>query len=399
MAAQPPFVGSGGLEDVSAFSPADVWGVGGVFTQADQIGHTLIQHFDGTSWSTQASPDGPGGAPQSSLSGVSAVAADDAWAVGTYVRPDNLVRTLIAHWDGVSWTRVKSPNAGQPAGGQLDDVTAVATDDVWAVGSYGQGAPSRTLIEHWDGTAWSVVPSPNKGPFPNSLSAIDAVAPDDIWAVGTWFTKAFVDRTLTLHWDGASWQRVKSPNAGRSATANDLVAIAAVAADDVWAVGIRGLRTLTMHWDGSAWSVMPSPTPGGNADLAGVVALAPDDVWAVGGRVDRQENAIQTLVEHWDGAAWSVVASANKGPSDNHLWAVTAAPGRMIAVGDRFVGSGLGSLAPLILERCAPEVLTGRQPGQAHPVSAAPPTIAPCPLSVSRPTSSPPVTSRRRSRS
>lgn len=354
VSAQPPFVGSGGLDDVSAFSPTDIWGVGGVFTESDQIGHTLIQHFDGTSWSTVASADGPGDAPLSSLSGVSAVAAGDAWAVGAYIRPNNLVRTLIERWDGVSWTQVASPNAGQPAGGQLGDVVALATDDVWVVGSYGQGAPSRTLIEHWDGVSWSVVPSPNKGPFPNSLSAIDAVATDDIWAIGTWFTKAFVDRTLILHWDGVSWQRVESPNAGPTGAANDVVAVAAIAADDVWAVGLRGLRTLAMHFDGVEWSVVPSPTPGGNAGLAGVVAVAPDDVWAVGGRVDRQENAIQTLVEHWDGATWSVVESANKGPSDNHLWAVTAASGRMIAVGYRFVGSGLGSLAPLVLERCAP---------------------------------------------
>jgi hypothetical protein len=354
VAAQPPFVGSGGLDDVSALSPTNFWGVGGVFTESDQIGHTLIQHFDGTSWSTIASADGPGGAPQSSLSGVSAVAADDAWAVGAHIRPNNLVRTLIERWDGLSWTRVTSPNAGQPAGGQLGDVVALEADDAWAVGSYGQGAPSRTLVEHWDGTSWSVVPSPNKGPFPNSLTAVDAVAADDIWAAGTWFTKAFVDRTLILHWDGVSWQRVKGPNAGPTGAANDVVDIAAMAADDVWAVGVRGLRTLILHWDGVAWSAVPSPTPGGNADLAGVVAVAADDVWAVGGRVDRQENAIQTLVEHWDGATWSVVESANKGPSDNHLWAVTAAPGRMIAVGYRFVGSGLGSLAPLVLERCAP---------------------------------------------
>jgi hypothetical protein len=260
----------------------------------------------------------------------------------------------MEHWDGVSWTRVTSSNVGRPAGGQLGDVVALATDDVWAVGSYGQGAPSRTLIEHWDGETWSVVPSPNKGPFPNSLSAIDAVAADDIWAVGTWFTKAFVDRTLILHWDGVAWHRVKSPNAGSDGAANDVVAVAAIAADDVWAVGVRGLRTLTMHWDGMAWSVVPSPAPGGNADLAGVVAVAPNDVWAVGGRVDPQENAIQTLVEHWNGTAWSVEESANKGPSDNHLWAVTAAPGRMIALGYRFVGNSFGSLAPLILERCAP---------------------------------------------
>ena len=259
----------------------------------------------------------------------------DAWAVGSFTKANNLVQTLIERWDGSSWTRVKSPNAGQPAGGQLSSVVALAADDAWAVGSFGQGAPSRTLIEHWDGTAWTVVPSPNKGPFPNALSDVDAVAPDDIWAVGTWFTKAFDDRTLTLHWNGATWSRVASPNAGPASAANDLVSVAAVATDDVWAVGLRGLKTLAMHWDGTAWAVVASPTPEGIADLAAVVAVATDDVWAVGGFVDHTANAVRTLVEHWDGTAWSVVASANKGPSDNHLWGISAATGRLLAVGDR----------------------------------------------------------------
>jgi len=249
--------------------------------------------------------------------------------------------------------RVKSPNAGQPAGGQLSSVVALAADDAWAVGSSGQGAPSRTLIEHWDGTSWTVVPSPNKGPFPNALSDVDAVAPDDIWAVGTWFTKAFDDRTLTLHWNGTTWSRVASPNAGPASAANDLVSVSAVGTDDVWAVGLRGLKTLALHWDGTAWAVVASPTPEGIADLAAVVAVATDDVWAVGGSVDHTANAVRTLVEHWDGTGWSVVASANKGPSDNHLWGVSAAAGRLLAVGDRFTGGGSGPLVPLALERCA----------------------------------------------
>ena len=280
--------------------------------------------------------------------------ASDAWAVGSFTRANNLIRTLIEHWDGTTWTRVKSPNAGQPAGGDLSGVAALAADDVWAVGGYGQGAPGRTLIEHWDGSTWTVVPSPNKGAFPNSLSGVTAVALDDVWAVGTWFTKAFDDRTLTLHWDGTSWRRVSSPNAGPASTANDLVSVSANATDDVWAVGSRGLRTLTMHWDGTSWSIVPSPTPGGFADLAAVVAVGPNDVWAAGGSVDRQVNAGRTLVEHWDGMGWTVVESANKGPSDNHLWAISAATGRMLAVGDRFSGGGTGPVVPLSLERCAP---------------------------------------------
>ncbi len=351
VAPQPAISGAGGLEDVAASSSTDAWAVGHRFDSIDHAGHALIEHHDGTSWTISPSADGPA-ALQSALSGVTARTASDAWAVGSFTRANNLIRTLIEHWDGTSWTRVMSPNAGHPAGGDLSGVTALAADDVWAVGGYGQGAPGRTLIEHWDGMAWTVVPSPNKGPFPNSLSAVTAIAPDDVWAVGTWFTKAFDDRTLTLHWDGTSWQRVPSPNAGPASAANDLVSVSANATDDVWAVGSRGLHTLTVHWDGTSWSIAPSPTPGGLADLAAVVAVGPDDVWAAGGSVDRQVNAGRTLVEHWDGLGWTVVASPNKGPSDNHLWGISAVTGRMLAIGDRFIGGGTGPLVPLSLERC-----------------------------------------------
>jgi hypothetical protein len=353
VAPQPAISGSSGLEDVAASSSTDAWAVGHRFDPSDQAGHALIEHHDGTSWTISPSADGPA-AVQSALSGVAARTASDAWAVGSFTRANNLIRTLIEHWDGTAWTRVNSPNAGQPAGGDLSGVAALAADDVWVVGGYGQGAPGRTLIEHWDGTTWTVVPSPNKGPFPNSLSAVTAIAPDDVWAVGTWFTKAFDDRTLTLHWDGTSWHRVPSPNAGPTSAANDLVSVSANATDDVWAVGSRGLHTLTMHWDGTSWSIVPSPTPGGLADLAAVVAVGPDDIWAAGGSVDRQVNAGRTLVEHWDGMGWSVVESANKGPSDNHLWGISAATGRMMAVGDRFSGGGTGPVVPLSLERCGP---------------------------------------------
>ena len=353
VATQPAISGSGSLEDVSATSSTDAWAVGSRYDPADQLGHTLIEHHDGVSWTITPSADGPA-APQSVLSGVAARSAGDAWAVGSFTKANNLIRTLVERWDGSTWSRVKSPNAGHPAGGDLSGVAALAADDVWAVGSYGQGAPGRTLIEHWDGMVWTIVPSPNKGPYPNSLAAVAAVAPDDIWAVGTWFTKAFDDRTLTLHWDGTAWHRVKSPNAGPASAANDLVSVSAVGSDDVWAVGVRGLKTLAMHWNGAAWSIVHSPTPGGVADLADVVALGPDDVWADGGSVDRQVNAGRTLVEHWGGTSWKVVESANKGPSDNHLWGISTATGRMFAVGDRFSGGGTGPLVPLSLERCGP---------------------------------------------
>ena len=94
----------------SAASVTDAWAVGSRYDPGDREGHTLIEHHDGTSSTITPSADGPS-APQSKLSGVAARTATDAWAVGSYAKANNLIRTLVERWDGSSWTRVKSPNA------------------------------------------------------------------------------------------------------------------------------------------------------------------------------------------------------------------------------------------------------------------------------------------------
>ena len=96
--------------------------------------------------------------------------------------------------------------------------------------------------------------------------------------------------TLILHWDGASWSVVPSPNVG--SLGNHLEGVAAVSADDVWAVGTRfklidGIFVpvpLVLHWDGSVWSVVPAPGRGTprNGVLGGVLAVGPHEVWSAG---------------------------------------------------------------------------------------------------------------------
>ena len=50
----------------------------------------------------------------------------------------------------------------------LTGVTALAPNNVWAVGFYAKDVntdrPTKTLIEHWGGCSWKVVSSPNIGP-------------------------------------------------------------------------------------------------------------------------------------------------------------------------------------------------------------------------------------------
>ena len=144
------------------------------------------------------------------------------------------------------------------------------------------------MIERWDGTSWSVIPSPNPGNISNYLYGVATVSLTDVWAVGAaskYNNNSYYNGPLTEHWDGTSWSVIPNPNLGN----NDyqLSGVAAISSRDVWAVGysnFNGLpsNTLTEHWDGTSWSVIPSPNPGNNGKLYGVAAVSSDDVWTVG---------------------------------------------------------------------------------------------------------------------
>ena len=120
---------------------------------------------------------------------------------------------LVEHWDGRAWSVVSAPHVG--SGSELHAVAATGSDDVWAVGySNWPTAPfSRTLVEHWDGTTWRIVTSPNPGAEVDSLFAVTAIASDDAWVVGEQTDNQFVPPvTLAEHWDGSEWTIVPTPN-------------------------------------------------------------------------------------------------------------------------------------------------------------------------------------------
>ena len=170
--------------------------------------------------------------------------------------------------------------------------------DVWAVGYYNNsGNPYQTLIQHWDGGAWSVIPSPYYGTGNNFLRGVAVAGPNDVWAVGAVAAAGFTQyRTLIEHWNGSVWSVVPGP--GPSMYDNGLEGVAVEGPNDVWAVGYYGTpyQTLIEHWNGSAWSIVPSPSSG---TLLGVAVVGPSDVWAVG-----YYGPDLTPVERWDGSAW-----------------------------------------------------------------------------------------------
>ncbi len=226
-------------------------------------------------WEVVRSPNG--GTQANSLSSVAAATDSDVWAVGWAFNQSLFAyRTLTEHWNGTRWSLVRSPNATNGYN-LLNGVAVVAANDVWTVGQAANGSTYSTLVEHWNGVAWSIIPSPNVAGSGNVLEAISVVSANDIWAVGYSSDSNFNNHPLTIHWDGATWSIVPSP----SVNDDILFGVDAVASNDVWAVGRsqQEARTLTLHWNGSAWSVVPSPNDSTEDNiLFGVAAVTSNDV-------------------------------------------------------------------------------------------------------------------------
>ena len=277
----------------------------------------------------------PNGARQvNELHSVSALAENDVWAVGTAPTPANTV--LILHWNGTAWSVVPNPTNGIPLA-NLAALAVISANDIWAVGSGFIGDEGATATLHWNGTAWSVIPSPNVGPeVDNSLAGVAAVSSNDVWAVGTQQPTNLTDpSTLILHWDGSAWTIVPniSPEGGH------LSAAAAVTGNDVWATGYSELGTLAEHWDGTSWSIVQTPGIRGSEPLflPSVVALSSNNVWAVGEFFQTRFSRSRTLTEQWNGTSWVLVQSPNAGADHNELFGVDATPGGTLwAVGTAY---------------------------------------------------------------
>ncbi len=248
---------------------------------------------------------------------------------------------LIEHWNGVAWSVASHP-ASTDSYSVFDGMAALASNDVWAVGGHinTTSGHSEDLIEHWDGATWSRI-SAGTILQDESLVAVAGKTASDVWAVGYYIDAAHgnIYATEIKHWDGVSWSLVPSPNAmsGGSPIDSQLFSVAALASNDVWAVGYAGLidsTTLIEHWNGVQWSIVASPNVNGNNDnmLLGVSGSGPNDVWAVGGYAG-QAASVSPLIEHWNGSSWSIVSiypAATVGELDG---VIAASLGNVWAVG------------------------------------------------------------------
>jgi hypothetical protein len=193
------------LQHMAAANPNDIWAVGYYRSWPSTQYYPFIERWNSTMWDLVPVPPSPG-LYTNVLIGVDTardtMLGNTAWAVGWYNDTEGgATRNYIIRWDGTSWANIPAPNVGQLSN-QLSQVLALADNDVWAVGTYQPaiGLPNATLILHWDGAAWTVVPSPNLSTGSNVLNDI-TVSGDSLWAAGYYNNATGNQTTLIERYD------------------------------------------------------------------------------------------------------------------------------------------------------------------------------------------------------
>lgn len=293
---QPGYTGSAASPDVelaaiTASSPDDVW-IGGWYQQIRGLGDivTILEHWNGKRWSVTVTKDvSIYSSYPASFAAVNALASSgpkQVWAAGMTSRPfyaEQSAWPFLQEWNGRSWTGSGASLAGNgdPDSGAIQALSIDSAGNVWAAGEF----DSEPVVEDNVGGVWAQVSGIRLPSGQGTFSSIDALSPSSAWAIGTQNKARTPSAVSTLieHWNGSSW--TVTPVVLGSMTTS-LNAVAGGQASGVWAVGARynsnaAHQTIIEHWNGSAW-VRNSFKVNGEG-FYGAAGFG-NTVWAVGGR-------------------------------------------------------------------------------------------------------------------
>jgi hypothetical protein len=323
-----------------ATSPGGAWAVGG-YTTSKGVAHTLIARHTSSGWAQVSSPSRWG----SVLTAVATTSSSNAWAVGSH---NGVAGVLILRWNGTAWSIQQAPYSTDrdlPGLTGLSGVAALSASAAWAVGGWaydncsGPACGPYALIEHWNGTSWAkqCCAGSVTGSIPGSwLNAVAATNSSNVWAVGRkWNSAGTVAHIDVLRWNGSRWTSPTAPDP----RSGNLLGVTATSATNVWAVGSyvnsnHLVRTLVLHYSGAGWSKITSPNVGtGKNVLTAVHAISAGNIWAVG------HHGSKPLIEHYNGTSWTVATTPDVGNA-----ALSGVAGGAYAVGSVSTASATRTL-------------------------------------------------------
>ena len=275
-------------------------------------GNTLIPHFNGSAWASQQVTTGVGA--------VWVASANDAFAGGGS-KFGNFLRYAGGQWSEMS------PPMPDPAPTADDYETFVfamwgsSSSNVFAVGErYLGGETWESLIAHYDGSSWSLM-LPGKGYV--DLFDVYGTSATDVYTVGQYQphdSDPEEERSVVLHYDGSGWSEIlREPDIALSH-------VWASSSSDVYATGRawpNGLGNASVgaiwRFDGSRWAPMASPPTTALGAIWGtsatdVYVLAGPDIWHFdGGSWSKIYSATATLNGIWGSSATDVFAVGEQG--------------------------------------------------------------------------------------
>jgi hypothetical protein len=318
----PKLIGSA-LAAVSCASASECFAVGR--QTGSGANKALFEHWNGKSWSIVAGAN-PTGTTGVQLEGVACTSSTFCVAVGTqFIAGTTASKTLAERWNGKKWSITPSPN---PTGGRnvsLHGVTCASTKGCTAVGGYNTVSGTlQTLIERWNGTAWSSVPSPGSGaPLVGELLGVSCSSAANCVAVGEDHPATQNGAAIAERWNGKTWAVIAPHSDNRSV--NHLDAVSCTGITSCMAVGYvqnygpddSGASVSRVErWNGNHWSNVISPSPGATrTQLAAVSCKTTASCIAVGrvtnSAFERSLSNLQTFAEQWNGSVWSPTPSPN----------------------------------------------------------------------------------------
>ncbi len=276
-----------------AISPDNIWIVGHGGGANNNL--TFVYHYDGTIWQNITNPVI---AQFRFIEEVATLPSGEVWLVGTNLSSQR----QVAYFNGTTWSLLPTPPNTDNFRRNMD-IEAVSTNDVWVTGLgevYGSG---YVLVWHWDGTAWTVIQTPTVGSSPK-FNAVDA-KDGALWVVGHRFRAG----TLIERWNGTNFEVVASENGG--AGPNELNDIDGLSDNEFWTVGDAGGQAIAFHQNNGVWEIENTPPLSNSVSLEGVAQESTSLVWAVGSTLVDNSLNYQTVIFRWNGTEWARVPSPN----------------------------------------------------------------------------------------
>jgi hypothetical protein len=357
----PTSPGSSVLNSVSCPSATACAAVG-AYTNSSGNQVALAESGSGNTWAVQPSPNPPAAA-SSVLSGVSCPSATACAAVGNYTTGSGSQVALASVWNGSSWKVRAVPVPKSATSSVLNAVSCSSATACTAVGSYTSNAQVFTLVEGWNGSAWSVQPSPDAiGVGFNTLNGVWCSSSTACIAVGGSRDTSRTLVPLAEAWNGQTWslQTVPTPTLPppQPVLSSVLNAVSCTSITACVAVGdfgtIPGKQTLAESLSGTTWAVQTTPNPigAGTSILNGVSCASVTACIAVGDSTSFA-GAETTLAEGLSGTTWALQTSPNPtGGSNNTLNGLSCTSATACnAVGSYTDSSGFVPLSRTLVER------------------------------------------------